>query len=591
VHDIIIRGGRIVDGTGGAVLHGDVAIKSGVITEVGAVEGRAHRTIIADGALVTPGFIDIHTHYDGQFLWDDQLDPSFSNGVTTAIGGNCGVGFAPARAEHRQMLIELMEGVEDIPGAVLNEGLDWRWNSFSDYLDRLDARRFGMDVGVQMTHSPLRVYVMGERAARHEVATQSDLQQMTQLVTAGMHAGALGFSAASFRGHRSSKGDFVPGTFSNDQEMLSLAAAMGATGKGVFQIVPHGAAGDAMGPAATRQERLAEHDRFIGFARAANRPLTYSLLQFNSDPQDWRAMLEASERANAAGMQIYPQTLARSAGAITTLEGYHPFMLRPSYLQVSHLPLQQRLNELRSAQRRAAILSEASSETEALSNKGTALVVASMIGFLPNMYLMSKPLDYEPGVDRTVQQCALKQGKTLEEVLYDHLVAAEGDQFACTFATNYENSSLQTVYRLLEKPFVMSSLSDAGAHVKYVSDGAIATFQLAFWCRDRSRGPRLPLEFMVRKATLDCANLYGLVDRGVIAPGKRADMNIIDYDRLNAEMPHMSFDLPSGGGRLLQNSSGYLATLVAGIPTRENDEDTGARPGRLIRSWKSRRVG
>jgi N-acyl-D-amino-acid deacylase len=584
MNDIIIRGARIVDGTGAEARNGDVAITDGIITAVGKVTGSAGRTIEADGALVTPGFIDVHTHYDGQFLWDEELDPSFSNGVTTVIAGNCGVGFAPVRAEHHRALIELMEGVEDIPGIVLEEGLDWQWETFPDYMNRIAARRYSMDVGVQLPHAPLRLYVMGDRAVRHETATVSDVEKMTKLVREAMEAGALGVSAASFRGHRSTKGDYVPGTFSGDDELVAVAKAMAASGSGVFQIVPHGAAGDIMGDPATREERLAEHERFVKIAREANCPVTYALLQFASDSTDWKMMLEATERAHTAGLRIHPQTMARSGGAITTLEGYHPFLLRPSYMKLARLPLAERAAAMRDPAVRAAILSESDALLDAEGNAGTALVIASMNNLLATSYPMSAPLDYEPGPEKSLQTVADRAGKTLHAALYDHLVTASGNQFASTFATNFHNSSLDAAGEMLANPLVISSMGDAGAHVKYVCDGAITSFQLAFWCRDRTRGPRLPVEFMVRKATLDCAALYGLTDRGVIAPGKRADVNVIDFDRLNVKMPRMVHDLPSGGARLLQDGTGYLATLVAGTITRENDEATGTRPGRLIRS-------
>jgi N-acyl-D-aspartate/D-glutamate deacylase len=581
--DIIIRGGRIVDGTGTPARNGDVAIKDGVITAVGKVDGQAKRTINADGALVTPGFIDVHTHFDGQYLWDDTLDPSFSNGVTTSIAGNCGVGFAPVHAEHHRMLIELMEGVEDIPGIVLEEGLDWQWKTFPDYMNRLGARKYTMDIGMQMTHAPLRVFVMGERAVNHEVATDADIAEMTRLVKEGMKAGALGFSAARFKSHRSTTGAYVPGTFSKDEELMALAMAMASEGRGVFQIVPHGAGGDAMGEPATRDERLDEHERLVRIARATGRPVTYALLQFNNDPADWKMMLDAAERANAEGLRMHPQTLARPAGAVATIEGYHPFLLRPSYLEVAHLPVTERLAALRNPERRAAILREENSKSGASVNKGTAIVVDGMNAMLPGMYLMARPVDYEPTADKTVSATAKRTGQTLEEVIYDHLVA-EKDNFACTFAGNYGNSSLETAREMLSHPCVIASMSDAGAHVKYVCDGAMPTFQLMFWSRDRVRGPRIPLEFMVKKATLDCASLYDFKDRGVLAPGKRADVNVIDYDRLSIDMPHMVYDLPSGGGRLMQMGTGYLATMVAGQITRENDQDTGARPGRLMRA-------
>ena len=343
MHDLLIRGGTVIDGTGRAGFAADVAIRDGVIVEVGRVSGAAREVIDASGAIVTPGFIDVHTHYDGQFLWDDRLDPSFSHGVTTAIAGNCGVGFAPALPEHRHALVELMEGVEEIPGVVLDEGLDWNWKSFPDYLDRLAARHYTMDIASHITHAPLRVFVMGERALRHEAATADDVAAMSQLVREAMDAGAVGFSAARLLEHLSSKGDNVPGTFAQDDELLSIARAMGESGHGTFQIIPMGGVGASMYDEAGHDARLAEHERLVAIARASGRPLTYSLVQFNSDPADWEMMIAESERANAMGLAITPQVGARGVGAMTMLEGFHVFMLRPSYQAVAHLPLADRM--------------------------------------------------------------------------------------------------------------------------------------------------------------------------------------------------------------------------------------------------------
>jgi N-acyl-D-amino-acid deacylase len=408
MHDLLIRGGTVIDGTGAAGFTADVAVKDGVIVEVGRVSGPTREEIDADGAIVTPGFIDVHTHYDGQFLWDDQLDPSFSHGVTTAIGGNCGVGFAPVRPEHRRALIELMEGVEEIPDVVLDEGLDWDWKSFPDYLDRLAARRYTMDIASHITHAPLRVFVMGERALQHEAATPEDVAEMARLVREAMDAGAIGFSGARLLEHLSSKGDHVPGTFADDDELLGMARALGGSGHGVFQIIPLGGVGASMYDHAGREARRAEHDRMVRIAEVSGRPLTYSLVQFNSDDSDWQMMIEESERAAAAGLPLTPQVGARSVGALTTLDGTHIFLLRRSYNEVAHLPLAQRAIALREPSRRAAILSERSDPELVKANPQLGAFIEMISGRIGGVFPMQLPLDYEPAPEGRLEVLAAK---------------------------------------------------------------------------------------------------------------------------------------------------------------------------------------
>ncbi len=584
MHDIVIRGGTVVDGTGAAPFTADVAIAGGRIVEIGRVREPAREVIEADGAIVTPGFIDVHTHYDGQFLWDDRLDPSFSHGVTTAIGGNCGVGFAPVRPEYRKALMELMEGVEEIPEIVLDEGLDWRWKSFPDYLDRLAERRYTMDVASHITHAPLRVFVMGERALRHEAATAEDIAAMAGLVREAMDAGAIGFSGARVLEHLSSKGANVPGTFADDDELIGLASAMGSSGHGTFQIIPLGANGDLMFAEAGPSARRAEHDRIVRIAEACRRPVTYTLLQFRSDPQDWRMMLAESERALASGHQVFPQISTRGVGALTTLEGYHIFMLRPAYQTVAHLPLAERVIALRDPARRAAILGQNSDPALVAENPTLGGFVEVLRARIAGIFPMAEPLDYEPGPERRLEALAAAAGAPMEAYLYDHYTSGDGLNVCASFALNYAEGNLGALHDMLEHPIVISGLGDGGAHMRMACDGALPTFQLAFWARDRKRGPTLPLEQIVAKLSLRNAELYGLTDRGVLAPGKRADINVIDHQRLSLHLPRMTYDLPSGAGRLLQGASGYLATLVNGQVTRRDGVDTGARPGRLVRS-------
>jgi N-acyl-D-aspartate/D-glutamate deacylase len=587
MYETIIRGGTVVDGTGAPARTADVAIRDGRIAEVGRVTAPARQVIDADGALVTPGFIDIHTHYDGQFLWDDRIDPSFSHGVTTAIAGNCGVGFAPVRPEHRKALMELMEGVEEIPEIVLDEGLDWRWKSFPDYLDRLAERRFTMDVASHITHAPLRVFVMGERALRHEAATPEDIAEMARLVREAMDAGAVGFSGARVLEHLSSKGANVPGTFAEDDELVSLAHAMGQSGRGVFQIIPLGANGDLMFAEAGPDARRAEHDRIVRIAEASGRPVTYTLMQFRSDPQDWRRMLEETDRSAAAGHRIHPQISTRGIGTLTTLDGYHIFMLRPAYHEVAHLPLAERAVALRDPARRAAALAQQSDPALAGPNPALAPFIEVLRTRIANVFPMSLPLDYEPGPERRLEALAKAAGVSQEEYLYDHYTAGDGTNVCASFALNYAEGDLGAIRAMLDHPQVISGLGDGGAHMRMACDGSLPSFQLAFWARDRRRGPTAPIERIVSKMTRLNADLYGLSDRGEIAAGKRADLNVIDHANLSLHQPRMTFDLPSGAGRLLQRASGYLATLVAGEVTRRDDAETGARPGRLVRSNQS----
>jgi N-acyl-D-amino-acid deacylase len=584
IYDTLIRGGMLVDGTGAAPRSADVAIQNGRIGEIGQTTAPAQTVIEAEGMIVTPGFVDIHTHYDGQFLWDDTLDPSFSHGVTTVIAGNCGVGFAPVRPEHRRELIELMEGVEDIPGVTLTEGLDWQWRSFPDYLDRLAARSYTMDIAMHMTHAPLRVFVMGERALRHEDATPEDIAEMCALTREAMRAGAIGFSSSRILEHRSSNGSTAPGTFATEDEMVSLAKAMGESGHGVFQVIPAGSVGAAVLEDIGSERRLEEHRLMEKIVEAAARPLTYSLTQYNSDPGNFEMMLEASTRAFERGLPIYPQFAARGIGLVSALDGYHVFLMKPSYNAIAHLPLSERVTAMRDPERRQAILGEADVEDDFADQPPVLGMLRRMHVNLPSNYVPETPLDYEPGADRLVSALASAQGKTPHEFLYDHYTQGDGHDFNLFFGLNFAHASLDFLQPLFAMSNVLTGLGDGGAHVKMVTDAALPTFQLAFWARSRSRGPKVPIETMVNKLSGAPAAVYGLHDRGTITLGKRADINVIDLDRLMLRRPQIQHDLPSGGPRIVQRSTGYVATLVAGVQTRSNDADTGARPGRLVRS-------
>jgi N-acyl-D-aspartate/D-glutamate deacylase len=584
MHDLIIRGGNIVDGTGAAPYSADIAICDGNIAEIGRVSGPAREEINAEGALVTPGFIDIHTHYDGQFLWDDELEPSFSNGVTTAIAGNCGVGFAPANDRFRSQLVELMEGVEDIPGIVLDEGLDWLWKSFPDYLDRLAERHFTMDVASLLPQAPLRVFVMGERALQHEQATPQDVARMQQLVREAMAAGALGVSGSRILEHLSSKGDHVPGTFAVEAELLALAEAMGQTGKGTFQMIPLGGGGNTMGTAASLDERLEEHARIERLAEISGRPVTYILHSYEHAPDEWRTLLECSERANARGLEVVPQVAARGLGILLGLDAFHIFLRRPSYIAIAHLPRAERAKAMRDPKLRQAILSEANQPVTQGSEVRAHVMAERFAKTLQRFYVLDATLDYEPDEDARLDRIAERTGRTMDEVLYDTITAGDGGQMVADFVLNYVGKGLDTVHDMLAHPQTVSGLGDGGAHLFMICDAAMPTFHLSFWGRDRKRGPKLPIEASVHKLTGKPAQLFGLNDRGTIACGTRADINVIDFDRVGNGMPEMVFDLPLGRGRFLQKGTGYLATIVAGTVTRRNDQATGARPGRLVRS-------
>jgi N-acyl-D-amino-acid deacylase len=587
MYDLVVRGGKIVDGRGGPAYSGDIGIKEGCIAAIGKIgKNAARQTIEAGGAIVTPGFIDVHTHYDGQFLWDDRIDPSFSHGVTTTISGNCGVGFAPARVENRRELVDFMTGVEDIPGIVLDEGLDWNWTSFPDYLNRVAERRFTMDVSAHIPHGPVRIHVMGDRALRHEAATPEDIDAMSALVREAMAAGAAGFSTGRLVEHRSANGNNVPGTFALEDEVLALARAMGAGGRGVFQVAPRGLLGSLIQDSggSRRKERLAEHRLLEEVARVSGRPVTYGLAQIATDIEDAPIMIAQSDRAIAHGVPVYPQVSARGAGLLFMLDGYHIFWMKPSYRAIAHLPLPSRLEAMRDPSRRAAILDEPFDPGAYAKDKMLMSLLQYMVGQSDHSYILASPNDFEPTPNQRLSELAATAGKTTQEYLYDHYTSGDGSKFNVNLMANYAFGNLDSTRSFLMNPNVVSGLGDGGAHLKMICDGAIPTFEIAYWTRDRSLGEKIPLEFMVTKMTSGPARLYGLNDRGSVQVGKRADINVIDYERLTLGKPHMVHDLPGGSGRIAQASEGYVATLVAGAATRINDGDTGARPGRLIRS-------
>jgi N-acyl-D-amino-acid deacylase len=568
MHDLVIRGGTVVDGTGAPSRTADVAIDDGVITAVGKLErATAHRSIDADGLLVTPGVVDVHTHYDGQVTWDPLVTPSSWHGVTTIVMGNCGVGFAPVRPGSQEWLVQLMEGVEDIPGTALTEGITWGWESFPEYLTALESMGRVLDIGTQVPHGAVRAYVMGERGSHNEPATPEDIAAMAALVKEGIAAGALGFSTSRTIVHRAVDGEPVPGTFAAEDEIFGIGQSLKSLGAGVFELAPAGAMG----------EDLAAPEREVALMRrlsaAIGRPISFALLQVDSAPDQWREILRLAADANAEGADLRPQVAGRALNILLGFQTFHPFSKRPSYLAVAELPLAERIQHLRKDEVRRAILSESIPDDPLM----------AMIGgqSTSHMFPLGEPPDYEPTPDMSVAAIARREGRTEEEVLYDLMLRHDGRELVLFTLGGYSHGSLDDMKEMLLHPNSALGLSDGGAHCGVICDASAPTFMLSHWARDRTNG--LPLEFVVKKMTRDTAHLYGLEDRGVLAPGFKADLNLVDLEHLNLRLPEMVHDLPAGARRLIQRADGWKATVCSGEITFEDGEHTDARPGRLIR--------
>lgn len=576
MHDLVIRGGTVIDGTGAPAFTADVAVEAGRIVEVGSVSGSSRRTMDADGLVVTPGFVDIHTHYDGQATWDPHLTPSCWHGVTTAILGNCGVGFAPVAAHDRQRLVELMEGVEDIPGTALYEGIKWDWESFPEYLDALERSPHALDIGAQVPHAALRAYVMGERA--QDDATADDIEAMSALVAESLDAGALGFSTGRTHGHRDVHGQPVPGTFAAEEELEALYATMVKAGRGVFEVVPSGVGGvEGQDPDGAMDREL---KWIMRLGESAPVPLTFLIMQSTFEPDAWRPYFTAVHQANARGANIRPQIGSRCFSALVGHQSrLNPFKYAQSYQRISDLTLPELVAELRKPEVRATILAEAPQ-----ANKASTSLDRMSRRIFERLFPLGDTLDYEPTADKSVAAIAGREGRDPWEVVYDLMLGAEGRDFLLFPLLNYGKGSYEGLYEMMSDPQTVQGLGDGGAHSSIVCDASMTTYLLTYWTRDRSRGPRLPLEYAVRRLTSDGADLYGLTDRGRIREGLRADLNIIDYDNLALLHPEKVTDLPSGAGRLIQRSKGYTATMVAGQVVVDDGELTDARPGRLVRS-------
>ncbi len=570
MHDIIIRGGTIVDGSGRPGFAGDIAIDGDRIAQVGGKAGGARREIDAAGALVTPGWVDVHTHYDGQVTWDPYLTPSSWHGVTTVVMGNCGVGFAPVKPDRHDWLIGLMEGVEDIPGSALAEGIRWEWETFPEYLEALARKPLAIDVGAQVPHGALRVYVMGERGVPDDsVATADDVADMARQLRASLAAGALGFSTSRTLIHRGADGKLVPGTFAGRDELFGIGRALGEAGHGVFQMTSN------------HVDMPAETEWMHELARETGRPVLFNLQQIDQAPDLWKSLVARLDAAQAEGVPLIGSIPGRPAGVLYGWRASsHPFHFHATWRELAHLPIDTRIARLRDPQARARLLAEDPS----IANPQAAFMLRSF----DKMYRIDPAApDYEPSPSEHAAAIAAATGRSPFEVLYDWMMSEGGEGLVYFPIFNYSYNDFSHLHQLLQHPSTMISLGDGGAHCGYITDAGLPTFMLTHWTRDRSRGPRLPLEEIVRRQTSHTASVYGLRDRGVLAPGMKADVNLIDYDRLAFDAPYMAYDLPAGGKRLLQKSRGYIATIVSGRPVFEGGEATGALPGGLVRGGRA----
>jgi N-acyl-D-amino-acid deacylase len=569
MHDIVIRGGTIIDGTGKAPFAGDLAIAGERIVGVGGRQGAARREIDATGLLVTPGWVDAHTHYDGQAMWDPLLAPSCWHGVTTAIFGNCGVGFAPVRPQHRAALMELMEGVEEIPGVVLADGLTWDWETFPEFLDALERRPRAIDIAAQLAHHPLRVYVMGDRAIRLEAATPEDIGEMRRLTIEALQAGAFGFTTSRTDSHKTPIGEMVPSRYAASEELLGIGSALGAVGAGAF------------GMNSDFDDEAAELAWMTRLARETRRPVWFLLTDRYDDPARWRRLLAGAHAARADGAPLTAQIAGRPIGVMMGIgTALNPFSLRPSYREVDGLGIAEQRKRLAEPGLRRRILAEKPSDEEVSRLAQFRQLITTR---WDRFFVMTDPPDYEPDGEMSVATIAAREGRTPDEMAYDYLTEAES-RYLFFPIVNYVQGDHEPIREMLTDSATLLGLSDGGAHCASIVDAGVPTFMLVHWGRDRRRGPRLPLELLVKRQTSETADFFGLSDRGRLAPGRRADVNLIDFDGLRLYQPELVNDLPAGGRRFVQRVDGYRATLVAGVPIFEDGEHTGALPGRLVRA-------
>ncbi|MEY2397735.1 MAG: hypothetical protein QOJ00_909 [Actinomycetota bacterium] len=555
--DVVIRGGTVIDGTGADARTADVAITNGIVTDVGRVDDHGAQEIDADGAIVTPGFVDIHTHYDGQAVWDERLQPSSWHGVTTVVMSNCGVGFAPVRPEDRNRLVELMEGVEDIPGTAIHEGISWEWESFPEYLDAIERRRHDIDFAAQVPHGALRLFVMGDRGGRGEPASPEDIAEMGRLAAEAVDAGALGFTTSRTRNHRTIKGEPTPTLKAAREELVGIAEHLGAIDKGVLQVV---------------SDFLDIDDEFgtvRAMAESSGRPISISLAQNSVFPDQWRDLLSRLAEGNAAGLKMTGQVAPRPVGLVLGLQAsMNPFLGNPAYMEIASLPLDERVRAMRDDGRRAAILAAAEGHN-------------GVFGY-DRIFELGDPPDYEPKAENSIAARAAREGRAPTELAYDLVLGDEGKALLYTPFLNYAGGNLDATHEMLAHPNTVPGLGDGGAHVGTICDASFTTTLFTLWGRDRDHGT-FELPYLVQQHCRDTARTVGLFDRGVLAPGYRADVNVIDFDGLRLSPPEIHYDLPAGGRRLLQKVQGYKHTIVNGVETYRDGEATGALPGALVR--------
>jgi N-acyl-D-amino-acid deacylase len=565
MHDLVIRNARIVDGTGRPAFNGDVAVDAGKIVQVGGNCAAGKREINADGALLTPGWVDVHTHYDGQATWDPYLSPSSWHGVTTAIMGNCGVGFAPVKPHMREWLIQLMEGVEDIPNAALTEGMKWEWETFPEYMDALAKMPRAIDIGAQIPHGALRAYVMGERGIDRIDASEAEIEEMRAIVEAALRAGAFGFSTSRTLIHKGADGVHVPGTFARVQEVMGIGRALGAAKRGVFQMTSNHVGMDE------------EAKWMRALAKETGQPVAFNLQQIDTHPELWRTLLTELEEAGKENVPLYGAFCGRPVGLLFSWAGsFHPFIAHPSFQRLKSLSNEARIEALRDPAVKAKLLAETPHGLDDYTRmKATAF---------HKMFRLGEKPDYEPDPFGSAAALSQRSGQAANEIAYDWMMEDEGKAIIYFPVFNYAYENLSHTHTLLQHPRTMLSLGDGGAHCGYICDASLPTFMLTHWTRDRTRGEKLPLELIVKRQTSATAAVYGLHDRGAIKPGLIADFNLIDYEALQLHAPHFVSDLPAGGRRLVQLATGYLATIKSGVTIFEKGVATGEMPGKLLRA-------